>query len=90
MNNFKDLEKEIEIFANAHRLAILSFLKKKKSASVGVIADNINVSFKTTSKHLLYLSKKGILKRRYDGPFVLYKISNNLPESVRLIISHLL
>jgi DNA-binding transcriptional ArsR family regulator len=86
----KELIAVFKIFTNKHKLAILSFLKKKKSAPVGVIADNIGVSFKTTSKYLLYIAKKGILKRRYDGNFVRYQISDNLPESVRLIISHLL
>jgi len=96
--NKKELEKEFEIFANENRLAILSYLKNKKGGlvgksvgtSVGTIADNINLSFKTTSKHLLYLARKGILKRWYDGPFVMYKISDNLSAVARLVISHLL
>ena len=94
--NKKEMEKEFEIFANEHRLTILSYLKNKKGgsenvgASVGRIANNINLSFKTTSKHLLYLARKGILKRWYDGPFVMYKISDNLSAVARLVISHLL
>lgn len=79
-----------KIFSNEHRLAILSFLKAKGERSVGDIADNIGAEFGITSKYLLYLTKKGILKRRYDGSFVLYKISDDLPEIARLIISNTL
>jgi DNA-binding transcriptional ArsR family regulator len=86
----KELEANLEIFANERRLAILSYLKIKKAASVGDIADNIKISFKAASKHLLYLAGKGILIRRYDGPFVLYKVSSNLPQFTRLIISELM
>ena len=87
--DIKETEKEFEIFANKHRLAILSLLKAKRSRSVGQIADHLKISFKTASRHLLYLAKKGILKRHYDGSFVLYKISNNLSKLARIVISYL-
>jgi DNA-binding transcriptional ArsR family regulator len=89
VKNYKKMEMEFETFANKHRLVILNYLKKKRSGSVGQIADEIELPFKTTSKHLLYLAKRGILKRRYDGSFVLYKISENLSKTVDLIISQL-
>jgi DNA-binding transcriptional ArsR family regulator len=87
--DFKKLGKELEIFANEHRLAILNCLKKRKSRSVGGISDDTSISFKIVSKHLLYLARKGILTRRYDGQFVIYKISDNLPKTARMIISSL-
>ena len=77
----------LKIFANEHRVAILIFLKNKGERSVGDIADNIKASFGTTSKHLLFLSEKGILTRRYDGPFVLYGISKNISETIKSIIT---
>jgi len=83
------MEKEFEIFTNRHRLAILSLLKMKGGRSVGQISDHLEISFNTTSRHLLYLAKKGILKRRYDGSFVIYEISNNLSKLSKLIISYL-
>ena len=88
--NKKELIKIFKIFTNEHRLAILSFLKSNGEKSVGNIADNINSSFGVTSKHLMFLFKKGVLKRRYDGNFVLYEIVPDLPKSTTLIISHLL
>lgn len=85
----KELMKEIEIFNNLNRLKILKFLKDKGERPVGDVADNIETSFKTASRQLLYMAKRGILKRRYDGSFVFYKISGNLPKISDSIISHL-
>ncbi len=84
----KELKEIFEIFANEHRLTILKFLKEKKSGSVGEIADGTGASFKAISKHLLFLAKKGILNRQYDGHFVLYKISDDLSVTTRAIISN--
>lgn len=79
-----------KILANKHRLRILKLLKEKGEKSVGQIADHLEMSFNTTSKNVLFLADKGILSRRYDTPFVLYKISNSLPESAKIIISKIL
>jgi len=89
----KKLVKIFKIFTNEHRLAILIFLKHKGERPVGDIADNIKASFGTTSKHLLFLTKNKILSRRYDGPFVLYSIRDdiyNISKLAQLIISKLL
>jgi DNA-binding transcriptional ArsR family regulator len=85
----KQMRNDLKILADGNRLEILRFLKKKKEAPVCTISDNIGASFKATSKHLLFLARKGILKRRYDSPFVLYKFSNTLSEIHRIVISHL-
>jgi DNA-binding transcriptional ArsR family regulator len=86
----KELKKELGILANSNRLEILKYLKQKGKRPVGAIADGVGLPFKTVSRQLLYLAKKGILNRRYDGNFVLYEIAGNLPEPIRLVISHLL
>lgn len=88
--NIDELKEILGIFSEKHRLEILKFLKDESNRSVGQIADHLEISFKATSKHLLFLAKKGVLKRRYDGPFVLYSIANDLPEPARLILSKLL
>ncbi len=81
-----ELAKIFKIFANEDRLAILAFLKTKRERPVGDIADNIEASFGITSKYLLYLAKNGILRRRYDSPFVLYSIANDISGPARLIL----
>lgn len=86
----ENIKKELEIFDNLNRLEILRHLKIKGEISVGSIADKTKLSFKTVSRQLLYLAKKGIVERRYDGHFVLYKISDNLSKTARTIVSNLL
>ena len=81
-----ELYAELKIVADINRLGILKFLKKRKEASVGEIADNLKISFKATSKHLLYLVRKGLLMNKKDGPFVLYYISNNLPKLILSVV----
>ena len=86
----KEIKKELEIFDNLNRLEILKLLKNKGEISVGSIADKTKLSFKTVSRQLLYLAKNGIVERRYDGQFVLYKISSSLSKTANIIISNLL
>jgi Fic family protein len=80
---------ELKYLANEHRLSIIMFLKKRKSATVGEIADILHLSFKGTSKHLLFLVKRGILVRHDDNPFVIYSLSSspNLSSLTKQIIS---
>jgi predicted transcriptional regulator len=87
MDDIKDKTKFFKCLANEHRLAIVIFLKNKKSASVSEISEHVRTSFKATSKHLLYLNKKGILVHNYDAPFVMYSLSTNSLKFIKDIIS---
>ncbi len=57
------MEKILKALANRRRLAILQFLKKEKEATVGEIAKEIGLSFKSTSKHLAVLRGADIVGR---------------------------
>jgi DNA-binding transcriptional ArsR family regulator len=59
----KGMEKVLKAFANRRRLAILKFIKRNRRATVGSIAKDINLSFKSTSKHLAVLLAAGIVER---------------------------
>ena len=48
----KEMERVLKALANRRRLAMVSFLKKKKEASVGDVAEALRLSVKATSKHL--------------------------------------
>ena len=85
----KELEKTLKIFANEQRLTILKLLKGGEEKSVGEIADHLEIDFKSTSRQLLLLADRGILRRRHDGAFVLYAIAPNLSKSVSLIAAML-
>ncbi|MEK7129135.1 MAG: metalloregulator ArsR/SmtB family transcription factor [Patescibacteria group bacterium] len=83
----KELERSLKALANKRRLAILRFIRKEKEVSVGGIADEIKLSFNATSKHLGILASANILEKEQRSLQVFYKISDDLPEIVRRIIS---
>ena len=83
----KELERSLKALANKRRLAILRFIRKEKEVSVGDMADEIKLSFNATSKHLGILASANILEKEQRSLQVFYKISDDLPEIVRRIIS---
>ena len=85
--NETELERVLNSLANRRRLAIVKFLKKSGSASVGEVADAIKLSFKATSKHLMILANAGILEKEQVSLTVLYFISKDSNLVVAKIIS---
>lgn len=83
----KEMERSLKGLANKRRLAIIRFIKKEKEAPVGDIAEEIKLSFNATSKHLGILASANILEKEQRGLQMFYKISDDLPEVVRRIIS---
>ncbi len=59
----KNLEKILRVFANARRLAILQLLKHDGAMKVSAIAEEINLSFKSTSRHLNLLFAANLVVR---------------------------
>ena len=76
----KELERVLKALANKRRLAIISFLRKKKEANVSDVAESIRLSIKSTSRHLTVLSGADILDREQRSSEVFYKISTLIPE----------
>ena len=85
--NETELERVLKSLANRRRLAIVKFLKKSGSASVGEVADAIKLSFKATSKHLMILANAGILEKEQVSLTVLYSMSKDSNLVVAKIIS---
>jgi len=85
----KELESNLKALANRRRLAIVRFIKKKKEASVGDIADEIKLSLKSTSRHLAVLFSAGILDREQRSLQVFYKVATEIVEPIRRIVSTL-
>ena len=79
----KELEKILKALANGRRLRILKYLKTRKEASVGDIADEINLSFKSTSRHLAVLSAADILEREQRSSQVFYRLSSSQKSLVK-------
>jgi len=83
----KELEKSLKALANRRRLAILKHLKKSKEASVGDIASEIHLSFKSTSRHLAVLASADIIEKDQRSLRVFYRISSSLPTPARQILT---
>jgi DNA-binding transcriptional ArsR family regulator len=77
----------MKALANRRRLAILRFLKTKKEASVGDIAEEIKLSFKATSKHLGILFATSLVDREQKSLQMFYHLSPDCPLPARSIIS---
>ncbi|MCE9585014.1 ArsR family transcriptional regulator [Candidatus Nomurabacteria bacterium] len=85
--NHKELEKVLKALANRRRIAILKCLKHLNKASVGVVASEIKLSFRATSRHLSVLFSADILEKEQSGLMVLYFISKDKNPIVSKLLS---
>lgn len=83
----RELEKLLKVLANKRRLAILKYLKGNKEESVGTIADHINLSLKSTSKHLGLLITADILEKEQRSLRVFYSLTTKQQSIVMHVIS---
>ena len=83
----KEHERVLKALANRRRLLIVSFLKRRNEATVGVIAEYLNLSFKSTSKHLGILAKSDILEKCQQGLEVFYFLHPKLAKLSSLVLS---
>lgn len=83
LGNMKHLETIFKALANRRRLAIVKLLSKKKELPVADIAEHIELSFTSTSKHLGILYKAEVLDRRQESLTVYYRLSGSLPDLVK-------
>lgn len=83
----RELEKQLKALANRRRLAILKYLKENKEAPVGEIADEINLSLKSTSKHLGVLAALDIVERDQRSLQMFYRLAPNQKPAIKHILS---
>ena len=82
----KELEKQLKALANARRIKILKYLERANRASVGNIAKEIKLSFKSTSRHLAVLRAAEMVSADQQGLTVIYSLENPKPPVVKLIL----
>lgn len=82
----KELERFLKALANKRRLAVINFLKKQKEANVGEIAEQIHLSFKSTSRHLSVLTNVDILEKEQRSSEVFYRLNNEMSEVANRIL----
>lgn len=83
----KELERFFKALANERRIKILWELWEHGSQNVGQVSKNIELSYRSTSKHLQKLEKAGLLTRRRRKFSVIYgpKDLKNEPEKKRIL-----
>ncbi len=83
----KELEKILRALANKRRLAIVHFLKKNKEASVTELSEAINLSFRSTSRHLSVLFTAGVLEKRQQSIEVYYFLAGRKHPALDHVLS---
>ncbi len=83
----KEMERVLKALANRRRLAILDYIRQKKEASVGVVAEHMKLSFKATSKHLALLVAAGALDKEQRSSQMFFRLAPDMPEAARRILS---
>lgn len=85
----RELEKVYRALGARKRLEILKLLADDKERTVGDIAADIRLSFKSTSKHLILLRQAGFLERRQSGYVGLYSLDEELNSLQRQLIKQI-
>jgi DNA-binding transcriptional ArsR family regulator len=83
----KELEKILKALANKRRILMLKILKKRKKISVGNMAKEIKLSFRSTSKHFSILYTVGILEKEQNGLIMYYSLASKSNKIIWYILS---
>jgi DNA-binding transcriptional ArsR family regulator len=83
----RQYEKTLKALANKRRLEVLKYLKEKKEASVGDIAEHIKLSFKATSRHLAVLLSADIVEKEQRSLSCFYSLQPKLAPIARAVVS---
>ncbi len=83
----RELEKQLKALANRRRLAIVKHLKQHREAAVGDIARAINLSFRSTSKHLAVLIAVDAVEKEQRSAQMFYRLTSVSHPAVRHILS---
>lgn len=89
MKDNKQLLRILKALSNSRRLEILRYLRKRGAATVTDIAERLDVSVQSASKHLDKLSTLGIVQSRQRSRYVFYRLSLSQEQPVKQILSML-
>ena len=85
----KEAERILKALANKRRLAIVSYLRKKPRSIVGDIAEDIQLSFKATSKHLTILLAAEIVEREQESLNMYYHLVEPMRPITKVTLANL-
>lgn len=83
----KDTERVLKALANKRRLTILKYLQKAGTANVGAIAEEIKLSFKATSRHLVVLYAAELVEREQISLNMNYQLARPLHPITSKVLS---
>lgn len=76
----KKINKIFKSLGNERRLKILSLLLSEGPMSVSDITEKINLSLKSTSKHLIILDRAGFVESKQSGLNRIYDIDDEVRD----------
>lgn len=86
----REVERVFKALANERRLKIISLLLKEGEMHVSQIAQRINLSFKSASKHLQKLENAELISRKQKSIWgyynIIYSKENNLKSKLLSIL----
>lgn len=85
--DYLSAEKIYKAFANKRRLLIIKFLYKNPKSSVGDIAEEINLSFKSTSRHLQVLKNVDVVESEQISSEQFYYLINKSHPFLKQVLS---
>jgi predicted transcriptional regulator len=88
--NFKKETKIFKALGNENRLKIIKLLYPNNKLSVIEITDEINLSEKSTSKHLIQMANLNILENQGREGRVYYYIDPKIDPKIKEIIENFL
>lgn len=89
MKKIRTIERECKALGQQRRLQILTFIKKKRRASVGDLTEALGTTLQGTSQHLRVLREAGILLNHKRGREVMYMLAREQSAIVRAILGML-
>lgn len=84
----RKLTKIFRAFGNERRLKILKLLLEEGSSDVSEISEQINLSIKSTSKHLIQLDHLGLIKRERKYNHSFYEIESEVKKILNLFFKY--
>ena len=85
--DIREVEKVLKALANRRRILIVKYLHHTKRAVVGAVAEDIKLSFKATSKHLLILSAADVVEKEQIGLTVEYRLTEPPSPIIKTIFT---
>ena len=87
LNSMKRWSTIFKILGNINRLKIIKLLSEKREMCVVDIAKKLEISQKSTSKHLILLSRMDILEYKGQAGHVYYSMNGDMPTDLKNIIN---